>query len=107
MQKSRIVKTLTLFSFIFLLTSFIAFKEGAFDNYFNQKNRSSRTLNSEKPNEIGVMPIDTPPAEKVDTVKVNPTMLSTSKSMILLDQKIEYPIKDSLTIDSNNLTPKK
>lgn len=107
MKKSKTIKTLTLLSFTILLTSFIAFKEGTFDKYFNHKSDSPQTLNREQAINSGVMPVDTPTVKKVDTIKVNPAMLSTSKSLILLDQKIKFRIKDSLKKDSTKLTPKK
>ena len=107
MKKSKTVKTLTLFSFIILLTSFIAFKAGTFDKYFKHESERPQTLNSEQAINSGVIPVDTPTVKKVDTIKVNPTMMSTSKSLILLDQKIKFPIKDSLKNDSTKRTPKK
>ena len=102
-----IVKTLTLLSFTILLTSFIAFKAGTFDKYLNLESDSQQTLSSELTVDSGIMTVDSPTVKKVDTVKINPAMFPTSKSLIILDQKIKFPINDSLKNDSTKLTPEK
>lgn len=97
MKKSKTVKTLTLVCFGFLLTSLIAFKSGVFDKYFKTDGEELSRENRQVSN-LESMPTDTPTIKAIDTVRVNPTMLSTSKSVILLDQKIKFPIKDSLKV---------
>ncbi len=106
MKNNKTIKTLTLVSFVILLTSFIAFKSGTFDKYLKGENDKSISVNSVAYKTEGA-PVDTPPIKTFDTVRVNPTMLSTSKSMIVYDQKMEFPKKDSLKKDSTKSAPKK
>lgn len=107
MKKSKTIKILTLFSFIILLSGFIAYKSGTFDKYFNNENDGPQTLNSEQVINSELVPVDTSTVKQMDTIKVNPTMMSTSKSLILVDQKIKFPIHDSLIYERINRTPKK
>ena len=106
MKKSKTLKSLTLFSFVILLTGFITFKTGTFDKYLKTDSEveireNKRLGNSES------MQVDTPSVKTVDTTRFNPTMLSTSKSGIVIDQKIKFSIEDALKHDSTKLTPKK
>jgi hypothetical protein len=97
MKKSKTVKALTLVCFGILLTSFIVFKSGTFDKYLNTDSKVLPRENKQISN-LENIPKDTPTIKAVDTVKVNPTMFSTSKSLILIDQKIKFPIQDSLKV---------
>ena len=99
MKTSKILKALTLVGFVVLLTSFIVFKTGSFDKYLNSGNEQLNNLQS--------MPLDTPSAKKTDTTRLNPAMMSTSKSGIILDQKIKFPVKDTLKKKLAKQTPEK
>jgi hypothetical protein len=107
MKKTRTIKALTLFSFTLLLISFIAFKAGAFDKFLKSETSNSQILNSEQAIILKTIPVDTSPVKKADTMKANPTILSTSKSVIIIDQKLKFPIKDSLKKDTTKHTPNK
>jgi len=95
MKESKILKTLTLVCFGFLLTSLVAFKSGAFDKYFTSNNEDLDIENAGVSNAESFS-IDTPKIKAVDTVRVSPTMLPTSKSIIIIDQKLQFPPQDSL-----------
>lgn len=80
MTRSHPVKALTLISFIILLAGFIAFKSGAFDKYIRTNEEAS--------------PTDAP------EIKHSPSMWSTSKSLIVVDQKIKFNEPQLIDIDS-------
>jgi hypothetical protein len=75
MAKSTAVKSLTLVSFIMLLTGFITFRTGAFDKYLKAEDQT--------------LPLDTP------ETRHSPSMLSTSKSITVVEQELEFSLVDS------------
>lgn len=107
MKNNRTLKLLTLSVFIFLLTSFVAFKSGTFDRFLTTESSSSPILNQAQISKFGEMVVDTPPAKKADTMRINPRILPTSKSGILFDQEINFQVEDSLKKDNGQVTPKK
>ncbi|MDZ4663900.1 MAG: hypothetical protein SGJ15_03385 [Bacteroidota bacterium] len=82
MIKNNLIRSVTLLSFIVLLSGFVAFKGGAFDNYLSANN-------SVYPDhQTTDMPIDSPtPKKNVQKKKKNPDMMYSSKSMVLTDQE--------------------
>lgn len=83
---NNFIKPLTLLSFGILLTGFVFFKSG---NFEKPDLYPSATLN---------LISDTPRAKKPDSNLIfNPEMISTSKSGIVLDQKIMFKPNDSVT----------
>ncbi len=107
MRINKTLKLLTLFGFCVFLSAFVAFKAGIFDKYLGTESRTTPMPRNEQAINVEAIYGDTLPVKKADSIKVNPTMLSTSKSLIVVDQKIEFPIKDTLKGDSLKLTPKK
>ncbi len=83
MKKNTFTKAITLTSFIVLLSGFVAFKGGAFDNYLSANE-------NEYPNhQPSDMPLDSPtPKKNVQKKKKNPDMMYSSKSMVLTDQEL-------------------
>lgn len=106
MEQSRPLKILTIAGFIILLASFIAFKTGTFDRYLNLAN-SSGDYNAQQLHEAESMLVDSPPVNVVDSVRYNPAMMPTSKSVIVIDQTLEFPVRDTVKSDSNKVRPPK
>ncbi len=80
MKNNNLLRTATLFSFIILLSGFVAFKGGAFDNYVSE---------NAYPNEKrSGMPTDSPTPKKT-VKKKSPEMMSSSKSMVLSHEDIK------------------
>jgi hypothetical protein len=98
-MKSITLKTFTLAGFIVMLICFVAFKTGALDEYLNATTGKPLPDNALYRNDEGV-PTDTPQVKVPDTVKYNPAMFPTSKSLIVIDQKLEFSVKDSLKNDT-------
>jgi hypothetical protein len=85
MTTTKTKKIVTLLSFVILISSFIAYKSGAFDKEEQTENLS---LNSGLEINEKLMPVDTP---GVDSIKVSPNMISSSKSMMMIDRKVIIP----------------
>ena len=105
MNSNKLIKILTLIGFVIQLTNFIAFKAGIFDKYLRTE-IEKKTLNNRKLNKTDNLPVDTLSAKTVDTPRVNPTIISTSKSLIIIDQQLKFPVNDTLKGDSNKQTLK-
>ncbi len=75
MQRSKLLKTLTLAGFVILISSFVAFRGGVFNEPQNDALATNNT---------GVLAVDSPPAKKVmtkaDSVRRREDMMSSSKS---------------------------
>lgn len=84
MKRSKFIQGLTLLSFIFLLTAFVLYRMGKFDGYFSNSNSQYQT--SPNGGSIGQQPTDTVPKRAQDSSAR--LMLSSSKSMVLIDQKL-------------------
>jgi len=95
MRRNKTLRIFTLAFFCLLILGFIAFKTGAVDRYFNQ----AEVVNGERKDSISL--------GEIDSILSNPTMLSTSKSVIAIDQKIKFPAKAKAGKDSLAATPKK
>jgi hypothetical protein len=101
MRTSPLIRSLVLTLFVLLLASFVVYRSGAFDKFFNNANASS----------VGQSALDTIPAK--DTGKQKQIM-SGSKSL-MPSQDYEYIISDgkpkkkkkqkNVTIDSTFKTP--
>jgi hypothetical protein len=91
-----------------LVTGFIAFKAGTFDKYLypetNRPESDSTLILQRSPVQKELDSLSRTTA--LDSVE-NPTMLSTSKSLILIDQKVKFPLKDSVKRDSVKSSTKK
>jgi hypothetical protein len=107
MEKSKTVKVLTLAGFVMLLGGFIAFKAGTFESASTHKTvlPLQEFDNSNSPE----MMLDSPPAKKPDTpkVKANPHMMSTSKSAVFIDQKVQFNKRDTVKKENKTAAPKK
>jgi hypothetical protein len=87
MNFKKLLQVLTLTLFLLLLTSAIAYKTGKLDKYLTQgDNSKEQQLASQS------LPVDSPKVKKPDTVLQNPAMMSTSKSMIMIDQKVKFEV---------------
>lgn len=105
MKSSKLIKAATLLSFAFLIISFVAYRSGVFDKFLT-KNKNSSALSYEPQTSAGVTPIDSPIVETHDSTKVSPTMMSTSKSMILIDDKFSIKnLKGDTTKKSSDKKP--
>ena len=80
MQSSKFIRAITLSGFVILMTGFVAYRSNLFEKYMEADNNRS-ILKSKLINDPV---IDSPVVEKKD-----PAMMSTSKSMILIDDKIK------------------
>lgn len=95
MEPSRTVRILTLVFFGLFVTGFVAFESGVFDSYFTadieeQAPESSPDGDQER------MTTNTARRHADDTIRKSPSMLSTSKSMIIMKQDIRFSAKDSI-----------
>ncbi|MFL5728216.1 MAG: hypothetical protein ACJ75J_01910 [Cytophagaceae bacterium] len=79
--KSNLVKALTLTSFALLMSAFVAYRSGAFDQFFSGDVAEAQNYEAD-----GAMPLDSPDVKKADSLRESPAMLPTSKSMILIDK---------------------
>jgi hypothetical protein len=87
MKFKKLFQGLTLTVFLLLLTSFIAYKTGKLDKYLiSGDNSKEQQIASQN------LPIDSPKVKKRDTVRQNPAMMSTSKSMVIIDQKVKFEV---------------
>ncbi len=83
MRSFKPVQIFTLLFFILLMSGFVAFKAGVFDRTgINSANMNEKELFD--PIKMR-FPIDTP-TTKVDTPKINPNLLPSSKSLIIYDK---------------------
>ena len=96
MNFKKLLQVLTLTLFLLLLTSSIAYKTGKLDKYLISGNNSREQQMSSQN-----LPVDSSKVKKRDTVLQNPAMMSTSKSMIMIDQKVKFEV------DTNKKAPKK
>jgi hypothetical protein len=77
MRSGKIIKAFTLFLFIGLVTGFVAYRSGTFNSPVDQKHDNTERA------------VLSPARLRLaDTPTVVPTMMSTSKSMILIDNKL-------------------
>ena len=106
MRKNMVLKAFTLVGFIILLACFVAFKTGAFAEYFEAA-EAEQLRDHEQYSKSEILATDTPRVGAMDTVKYSPAMLPTSKSLVVIDQKIEFSVKDTLKSDSTLHSPKK
>jgi hypothetical protein len=85
MKSSKALKVTTLVVFIFLMSSFIAYKTGMINLPLgNDTNLSQQS------------PVDsTKKKAKVDSVILSPAMMSTSKSAVMIDQRTQFKAKDT------------
>jgi hypothetical protein len=105
MKNTKTIRILTLLLFCLLLGSFTAYKAGLLDSNLRlQGDRPPEQIDTTIINQQ--LKKDSIPS-KADSARFNPSMLSTSKSLILIDQTIEFPKKDSLKKDSLKTKPKK
>ncbi len=107
MKAKKLLQVFTLLLFVFFLSSFIAYKTGKLNGYFTgNDNISSQIIRAELQSAANPSVVDSPihnssKAPKADTVKISPAMLSTSKSMVLIDQKVpvtqdvKFTVKDT------------
>ncbi|MGG9962911.1 hypothetical protein [Ferruginibacter sp. SUN106] len=83
-KHSRLVKALTLFSFIFLITAFLLYRTGSFETYLSGKGSDLQTSHNGgtiKPARLdSLLPSTMDSSERL--------MMYSSKSMVLVDKKI-------------------
>ncbi len=92
-MKSKFIKGLTLGSFIILMGGFVAYRSGV----FSEKNHETTVsiLKTKLLLNENLTAIDSPTVKKKVT---DPTMMSTLKSLILLDDDLKIKPADSLDI---------
>ena len=96
MKSSKLLKILTLLSFIILMSSFVAYRTGAFEEFIQSDNDNAMQEN-QKRSLIKTTHIDSPIVNIVDTPRTKPTMMPTSKSIILIDDKFKIkPISQEI-----------
>jgi hypothetical protein len=97
MKKNTFTKALTLCSFVVLLSGFVAFKYGSFDELLNEKQTSANTAGSQL-----YFPTDSDSTKKnkkssnsknpttTTNTRQSPNIMPSSKSMMLPEKKIEF-----------------
>jgi hypothetical protein len=108
MKAKKLLQVFTLLLFVFFLSSFIAYKTGKLNGYFTPNdNISSQTIRAELQKTPNQPVVDSPthsPAVKKDTsVRYSPAMMSTSKSAVVIDQKMQFDVKDTPKYLKNNV----
>lgn len=79
MRSGKALKGVTIVLFLVLIAAFITYKTGALNHYLGSS--------ASEP--------DSPKTLKPDTVRHNPAMMPTSKSMVAIPQEVDFPAEDS------------
>ena len=100
MKQFKPLQILTLSIFILLLSGFVAYKSGVFDRSANSEFEVKNVVQTNITQNIPVN-IDTP-TKLIDTPKINPRLLSSSKSMIIVDKNIiPYSLIEKIRIEDS------
>jgi hypothetical protein len=100
MKQFKPLQILTLSIFILLLSGFVAYKSGVFDRSANSQVEIKNVVQTNITQTIPVN-IDTP-TKLIDTPKINPRLLSSSKSMIIVDKSlIKYSLLEQIKIEDS------
>lgn len=101
MKQFKPLQILTLSIFILLLSGFVAYRAGAFDatKKINSLDLNSQLLEHPLKNPIYT---DTPTITK-DTVRINPNLLPSSKSLLIYDKYTiqKHQLKQEINIDDS------
>lgn len=103
MKKSVLTKTLTLTSFIVLLSGFVAFKNGSFDKILGYEDKVLLPPYSNS-RENNILQVDTP--DKT-VKKESPDIMYSSKMMVLPEQKIKFEGDSTKKDKKETKNPKK
>ena len=103
MKSNKLVKTITLLGFFILITSFVAYKANLFDDLIDKQTTLPASKNYTITT-VQTLPLDSPIINKIDSNKFNQTMMSSSKSGIIIDEKFKIQYVDTHKIKT---VPKK
>ena len=88
MKSNKLIRIGTMLSFVILIAVFVVYKT----NYLNVEKDNSKQDNL-KGDSIKASSLDSSNTKKIDSIQSSPTMMSTSKSVILKEMKIKFPEK--------------